>query len=94
MRQDQKLKREIHTVHFAGCNHSAIGLIYVPAVTKLDVSSLNASNTIFKAYSTCDDRWRVLLGNLNSVNPVLKKLYNSFTDFNAGLFIYGLKTPD
>ena len=32
------------------------GLIYVPVVNQFDVSSRNASNTIFKA-RPCDDRW-------------------------------------
>ena len=74
MQQDQDLKREIHTVHFAGCTHSAIGLIYVPAVTQLDVSSLNASNTIFKAYSTCDGSMACAAlapGKFEFCNPVL-----------------------
>jgi len=45
-------KREIHTVHFAGCRHSAIGLKYIHVVTQFDVRCLNASNTIIKADST------------------------------------------
>jgi hypothetical protein len=83
------LKREQHTVHFA-CTLSAIGFIYVPVVSKFDVSNLTAQDSK-PIQLTCDDRWRVFLLRLNFSTlgqRMIIKFNHGLFGFDSGLFNY------